>query len=586
MKYFIIFLFLLSSCTRTTISQQEVGAKKKDEKVSNPIVYGPTKKSSDPFEDHTDKWGLKNQKALRLYAVDWDADGDTDLITLDGYFDSPKFFRFDSKRKLFVPVLTSPLKDELKASFLAFVDFNRDDLLDMVAVTLNQKTELTPQSIKIYKGVKKDNIVTFKIIEGLPFKPMPTSSLGIVDLNLDGYLDLYIGNWFSFKLKDKISSFPDKIYYGGGNGFEFSDHSVLLGDIQNKKNEIYPNALPTFGVSTCDMDQNGFSDILTASSSRFRNRLWLNLSQGSNPQKRRFLEQGEKSGVAFDDERTFGKNHGGNSYYLNCADYNNDGIMDLALGELFYAFDEESQDRSSILTGSTLDFPPKFLRTEYHKDDGSGRWGQGDRRAIWKDLNGDGLLDLLIENSGIPPYSRLIYFEQQDDHSFIDRAEELGINILNPSGVITLDVDQDGVQDIITGQTNLRNHQIKNRIYAFKNYRKKNSLRILLRGKFANRRGIGSTLILKTNRGIYRRYYSAIEGALPSQNEEGLHFHLGYDENPLELTIRWPYLVKNKNNRPHPLTVRYNLNKRVNKLPLVMTACDDGRLFQKRNTCR
>jgi hypothetical protein len=583
-KLSLVLILLLNGCSRKTVSNQEISSKPQEKKRTT--IDGPTAISKKaPFRDATETWGLEKIKALRLYAVDWDDDGDTDLVTLNSYYDHPKFYRFDSKLKKFIPVLQTPIKHDMRASFLSFVDLNKDGLLDLIAVTLNQKSELTPRPIEIYEGMKIDGKVVYRHKFSFP-TPMPTSSLGIADINMDGLLDLYIGNWFSFKKGENALTSPDRIFFGQGKGFSFKDSSYLIEEVGIKKDDKFINALPTFGVSVCDMDQNGFPDILTASSSRFKNRMWMNLSSAEGPEKRRFLDRGEVSGVAYDREKTFGKNHGGNSFYLNCADYNNDGIIDLALGELFYAFDEESQDRSSILTGSTLDFPPKFIRTEYHKDDGSGRWGQGDRNALWKDLSGDGLLDLIIENSGIPPYSRLIFFEQEKDHSFTDRAKNYGLDLLNPSGIITADIDNDGDLDLISGQSTLRDNKIKPRLYAFENLHKNRAIKIYLRAKRSNIRGLGSTVVLKTNLRSQRRINHVIAGSTPSQAEDGLVFNLKKGETPTNLTIRWPYLVKPSKQRAYPLSQTYKFKTKFQNYPATFTACDNGRLYiGKRRKC-
>src|SRR5690606_25169990 len=182
-----------------------------------------------------------------------------------------------------------------------------------------------------------------------------------------------------------------------------------------------------------------------------------------------FEDYGDESGYAQDYDGHFQPRGGGNSFYAVCADYNNDGIMDIAKGELFHSYDPESRDRSAILSGSSLGFPPKFIRTEYHRDDGSGNWSQGDRRGVWGDLNLDGLIDLVVENSGFPPKSRLVFFEQQPNHAFEDKAEIYGLNIVNPTGTVTLDWNRDGKLDLLVGQNSLRTEAITPKLYAFEN---------------------------------------------------------------------------------------------------------------------
>ena len=116
------------------------------------------------------------------------------------------------------------------------------------------------------------------------------------------------------------------------------------------------------------------------------------------------------------------------------------------------SYDNDSRDVSGILTGFALAPSIKFFRRNYYRDDGSQLNHRGDRRGVWLDYNSDGLLDLLVDNSGFPPHSRLVLFQQESDHGFLDQSEQLGIDILNPSSTITIDFDRDGNVDILTGQ--------------------------------------------------------------------------------------------------------------------------------------
>src|SRR5690606_21195559 len=96
-------------------------------------------------------------------------------------------------------------------------------------------------------------------------------------------------------------------------------------------------------------------------------------------------------------------------------------------------------------------------------------WNQGDRRGIWVDFNLDGRVDLVVDNSGFPPYSRLVFFEQDETRAFFNVASQMGVDIVNPTGTITLDLNQDGRPDFITSQNNVRRAEIPPRLYVFEN---------------------------------------------------------------------------------------------------------------------
>ncbi|CAM9866523.1 unnamed protein product, partial [Chrysoparadoxa australica] len=413
-------------------------------KIQVPIQSGPTKSPmKNTFVDYTKAWGLEGVSGTHLYAVDWNADGFVDLVTLPEYYGQPEFYIGSTKG--FKKAESSPLPYGLRASLLTFADFNKDGIKDLLVATLNQKTELNKDPLRLLLGKKKKGSVVYTEIENaFPPTPYPTASVSIVDVNMDGWLDIYLGNWFDTS-QSRPELVPDRIYLGQAGGKKWDDGSYLLiGELEySNSEEVFLQATPTFGTSVCDIDQNGYPDILSASSSGYKNMVWLNLRDREN-NDRKLVDQAKIMGMSEDRDGAFSKTGGGQSFYMLCQDYNNDGFMDVAMGELFHSYDPESRDRSSILTGKGRLFPPQFIRTEYHKDDGSGSWSQGDRRAVWADFNFDGNIDLIVENSGFPPKSRLVYFEQADDHGYADKAEDYGIDIVNPSGSVILDVDKDG----------------------------------------------------------------------------------------------------------------------------------------------
>ena len=206
-------------------------------------------------------------------------------------------------------------------------------------------------------------------------------------------------------------------------------------------------------------------------------------------------------------------------------------------------------------------------------------WNQGDRRAFFFDYNFDGLLDLIVENSGFPPSSRLVLFKQQKDNSFSEVSKFAGIDVVNPSGTIMLDVNIDGKMDLITGQTDVRDNTLKKRIYLFENrveWEGRRSLRIFLRGKNANVQGIGAMVLMKTSKGIRRHWVEYSHGGLPSQNEEGIYFGLEKGEKIDSAVIRWP--ISDKSRKPYKAETRfkYEFSKLDFNYHYEVTLYDDG----------
>lgn len=583
---FIVFLISCSTNKKNNNQNRDLldTELKNLDKKQNDFNWENTKKIPNPqFVNKTSEYGLDKVKAQYFNLVDLNNDNYSDLVVLKTYFSKPEFYFFDKKTKKFNKV-DSLFEEAVSASFLLFYDFDNDGIVDVLVGVLNQKSELSKRPIRIFKGRVRNTKLSFgEYPHKVDYNSSASATVIPLDFDLDGDLDLFIGNWFSYTKDGPLPS-PD-ILLENREG-SFIDRSELLRD-EHKKDEIkrnYINARPTFGASSCDIDQNGYPDILTAASSRYSNKLWLNLKDKKN--KRAFRDFGPSSGVAQDFEGLNITRGGGRSFYIGCADYNNDTVMDIFSAELSHHYDAESVDKSALLTGKSLKFPPEFLRTEYILDARTTDWSQGDRRAIWFDYNNDGLLDILVDNSGFPPHSRLILFEQLPDHSFVNRAADLGIDILNPLNSVIGDFNHDGKMDILTAQTNLRSGTEQSGLYLFENQVTDTgkSLRVFLGGKKANKLGLGAMVILKTKKDgqikFKRRWVEYSNGSLPPQNEEGIHFGLENNEKVISVLVRWPYKIDKTIYKKIYQISHLKMSKNQ-----VLTLCEDGQFYLKNTKC-
>ena len=576
-----ISLFFLCGCasskrlpnTKPTVAKKVI----KVRQPASPVSPGPTRPNNQFFTDVTDSMGLGDITATRLYAIDFNNDGYTDLVTLPEPYSFAEFFQFDPASKNWKKI-SSPFESPraIRASILAFADFDKDGVYDLIMATFNQKTELTPEPLRLFQGALQQGVYQLQEIpDAFPSRHDPIASLALLDYDLDGHLDIYIGNWYDDQ-KSPARIVPDRLYQG--KVFKFQEQTHLLeGELKySRAQNNYPNARPTFGTSVCDINGDGYPDILTASSSGFGNRLWI--AQGEN---QGFKDMGVTSGYAYDQEGDFLPRGGGNSTFSKCADYNNDGIMDVAIGEIVMSYDDKSRDVSGILTGFSRGSRVTFIRRNYYRDDGSELNHRGDRRGVWLDYNNDGLTDLLIDNSGFPPHSRMVLFQQESDHGYLDQSENLGIDILNPSGSISLDFDQDGDIDIITGQVSTRKYELKKRLYAFKNKHplKGNAYRFHLRGRKSNIHGLGGTIVLRSDKHFYQQAIDYLYGFFPSQNEEGTHFVLPPDEKIQFVEVVWPLMKQSR-----PLVQRYTIPSSPNKRNHTYTLCETGKYYTGKKT--
>ncbi len=556
--------------------------------------YGPTLnvKESSPFVDKTDAYGLSGLQAVSFNAVDLNFDGFTDLVILPTYYSRPQFYIFDKTTKKFVFWKHDPLDVDFKASFLFFYDLNKDKLPDLISGVLNQRSEVSKIPLKYYTGKMKDGLLTF-VEQQKAFKlpAEPTSSLTFLDYDLDGWTDIFVANWFE-NSRGEYLPVADRLLKN--NKGKFTEVTNLLqGEADKMPDQLYPpNAKPTYGSSSCDIDQNGFPDILTVSSSGHKNKLWMNLRERQTGE-RMFEDLGPVTNYASDPDGSLIPTGGGRSFFSACTDYNDDGIMDVFLGELSHAYDNDSVDKSSILTGSKEIYPPYFLRTEYVSDAMSESWNQGDRRAIWLDYNLDGRMDIVVDNSGFPPYSRLVMFEQDETHAFINVSSQLGIDIVNPQGTITIDLNHDGKLDFITAQNNVRKSDIKPRLYVLENQVStigRRSIRVHLQGLKANTEALGAMVMLytesKIKKTVQRRWVEYSQGGLPSQNESGILFGVGEGVDVVGIKVRWPLIKKEGFSSGAVIEKLYSTKNFPEKEFSEYTVCEDGKILVGKISCQ
>jgi enediyne biosynthesis protein E4 len=547
-----------------------------------PLVFAPQTPSSS-FIDKTAEYGLEGVAGVRFYAVDLNNNNHTDLVVLPDFYSIPQFYFFDAQLKKFVLQSDLALPGGQRSSFLLFMDFNQDGIIDVISVTLNQRSQLTPRPVEIFQGTKEQGKLAFvKYEKNLNELTEPVASLLALDYDLDGKLDLFQANWFDMT-EPRRPVVPDRLYRGAG--FEFHEDSArLLGERTFDSSwKLFPEAVPSFQAQLCDINKSGYPDILVSASGGYSNRLWINTTR-ANQAGRFFEDRGEETLFAQDQIGRDVPLSGGNTFFAECTDYNNNGLMDILMGELTHSYDPESRDRSSILTNSRREFPAPFIRTEYQYDHDRPRT-QADRSGLFVDLNRDGFIDALVDNSGFPPGSRLMALMQNADNSFQELGQELGIDIVNPVGTIVLDVNRDGRMDILTGQINMRDQRIPNRVYLFENnipYDEKRSLKIYLRGESAHRSATGARVLIQTNSSTQQRMYSTQVGPQPSQQEEGLFVGLGTMKEKITIQVHWPILKDDK-----PFTNKYDLSKFKFERHLELTLCESGKMrVGRHSSCR
>src|SRR5690606_22450295 len=151
----------------------------------------------------------------------------------------------------------------------------------------------------------------------IPLGIEPTAAAIPVDFDLDGKLDLFLANWYR-RENGRSDPRPERLLKNDGS--KFLDVGNLLTNEHKTSRKVppYPNARPSFGASICDIDQNGYPDILVSNASGYPDKMWISRKDAKNPSPV-YIDMGEESGFAQDRDGSFAPRGGGNSFYALCA---------------------------------------------------------------------------------------------------------------------------------------------------------------------------------------------------------------------------------------------------------------------------
>lgn len=294
---------------------------------------------------------------------------------------------------------------------------------------------------------------------------------GFFDRDHDGWLDLVLGS--SYRARGgPLEAYPLRLLAGGPR-LAFREVTGPAG-LGLRAAAGHPDSRrPLFGVSFADLDGDGRSEVLLCAYGRQRNLLYLNQGDGTFREvgrETRFAGDADQSGAypqstkdmfkrrfgqAREDEAPFRSN--GNTFDAPCGDYDNDGDLDVFLGEITHAWAGPSSDRSGILTnrGEPLGFS-RLDSTALPRTHAVPNWNQGDLYAGWLDVDNDGRLDLLVASGEYPDDQRLRLFWQTPQRTFVDRTQAAGLDWPSCTGMSFADYDRDGDVDVLVGKSNNR----------------------------------------------------------------------------------------------------------------------------------
>jgi hypothetical protein len=361
-------------------------------------------------------------------------------------------------------------------------------------------------------------------------------SASFVDVNRDGWLDLYVGNYIRYSLENNTQCFgasgaldycmpeahqplQDRLFVNRGGG-SFVDASVKAG--------IAREYGPALGVATADFNGDGWIDIYVANDGK-ENQLWINQRDGT------FENTGLLAGVALP---VTGKAEA--SMGVDAGDFDDDGDEDLFVTEL------TSEGSNLFVNDGSGVF-----------DDRSTPSGLGSASVpftgfgtAWFDFDNDGRLDLLSVNGTVqiiealrqakdplPLHQRKLLFHNVGGGRFEDVSGRAGAAFALSEvgrGAAFGDIDNDGDTDVLIGNNNGPVRLLVNQVADGRHW-------IGLRLVGASGRDMLGARVEIARKGGSKRFRRArTDGSYGSANDPRVLVGMGESTDPVDVRVTWP----------------------------------------------
>lgn len=440
-------------------------------------------------------------------------------------------------------------------------DVNGDGLLD---IYLCRSGALPPEKRRnqlfINQGAGEDGIPVFaeKGAEYGLDSPAPSTSASFFDFDLDGDLDMFLLNHNTKSIQNQNVMVTQKLmqerHEAGSQLFENQNGKFV--EITEKAGISSSMFSYGLGVSTADVNQDGWPDIYIGNDYSIPDFLYINQKNG------RFKDEiGERLG------------HISNfSMGNDLVDVNNDGLVDIFTLDML---PEDNERQKLLLAPDNFElfqlnvdrgWHHQYMRNMLHVNDGTGTFSEVGQfsgisntdwswSALFADLDNDGLKDLFVTNGYMRDYNNQDFLNYMDNYvrtsggklkredllnlvksmpstelnnyvyknlgnlQFENEVKNWGFDhASNSHGAAYADLDQDGDLDLVINNVNAPAGVYENKSNERES---KNYLKIGLLGGGKNPFAIGTSLKVYTDRAVqyleqnpYRGYQSSVSPTL------------------------------------------------------------------------
>lgn len=457
---------------------------------------------------------------------DFNNDGYLDMMVSSwGFQDQIRYFENDRQGGFIDKTAHTGLVGVTGGLNLKHADFNNDGFVDFIILrgAWLENYGKVPNSL-----IKNNGDGTFSDVTeaaGL-YSEHPTQTAIWADFNLDGWLDLFIGNESTEK-----GAYTSELYINNTDGtFTEMARKAGLGQTGFYK-----------GVDSGDLNNDGYPD------------LYISNFDGENLL---YLNAGSAEGIAFQLATTAGVEKPLQSFSTWIFDYNNDGLEDIFVSA--YS-DPERSPANIFMANLRLPGDPRVVDRypRLYKNNGDGTFtnvapeaGLTEPLATmgcnFGDLDNDGFLDFYAA-TGDPSFVSIVpnkMYRNVAGRTFEDVTFGGGFGHIQKGHAIGFgDLDLDGDQDIYAVMGGAyEGDTFQNLLFENPIGNQNNWINIQLEGRRSNRSAIGAKLIATiTENGVSRKIYHTVgTGASFGGNSLLAELGLGTATSIDKLEIVWP----------------------------------------------
>ena len=463
---------------------------------------------------------------------DFNGDGFIDILASSwGMKDQIRFFINDGKGSFIDKSETAGLKGVTGGLNLRQADYNNDGHLDFLIIrgAWHPLTEMGTQPNSLFKNNGDGTFDDVTIAAGL-YSVHPTQTATWLDFDLDGDLDLFIGN----ETSNEKESHPCEFFLNNGDG-TFTDIAKEIGlDL-----ETYAK-----GVNSGDINNDNLPDLYISSMSG-TNFLFVNRG-GENARAWKFENISKKAGVELPLQ----------SFATWFFDFDNDGLEDIYVASFDdYAFKRQASEVLSGYLGEPFqgEHPRLFKNLGDEKFQDITKQVKLDKAVHsmgcnYGDLDNDGFLDFYL-GTGAPDYRAIVpnrVFRNNEGKDFQDVTTSGRFGILQKGhGVSFADFDNDGDQDIYSVIGGAYSGDVFQNVFYENPGNKENKwITIQLTGdNTINKSAKGARINIEVEMedGRTRHIYSTVtSGASFGSNSLQQEIGLGKAKSIINLSVKWP----------------------------------------------